>query len=83
MRLVVLNGKQVLDQLKETGLATIESNEQSVLAQRTVHLYSGRIGKVPFAGWSTNLQGNWGVTQAFKSELARWLATVCVVRTAG
>jgi hypothetical protein len=74
IRLVVLNGKQVLDQLEKTGLAIIESDEETELAETKVHLSSGRIGRVRFVGWSRNLQGNFGITNSFRSELARWVA---------
>lgn len=74
LRFVVLNGRQVLDNVVRVGLAKLESC--GTLHNKHLHcsLYSGLGEGVRFLGWSTNLQGNFGVSNKFKSQLSRWLA---------
>lgn len=73
IRVVVLNGKQVIDQVNAIGLADLD--EVGVLPRRrdTCRLYTGTGSNIQWFGWSTNLQGSWGVTIDFKTQLAGWL----------
>ncbi|MCI0689929.1 MAG: hypothetical protein L0Y54_22230 [Sporichthyaceae bacterium] len=74
IRLVLLNGRTVLDQVRATGLATLTKTGTLPLAASTCSLYTGIGEGVRFLGWSTNLQSSRGVTGAFATELAAWLA---------
>lgn len=75
IRLVLLNGRTVLNQVEGLGLATLTAAGKLPIAATTCTLYSGEAEGVQFLGWSTNLQSSHGVTKAFKTELADWLAT--------
>jgi hypothetical protein len=74
IRLVVLNGRQVLDQVAASGLARLESSGTLRAGTLSCSLRTGEGQGVRFVGWSTNLQSSRGVTLEFKSRLARWLA---------
>ena len=74
IRLVVLNGRQVLEQVAAVGLARLESYRTLRVGTLSCSLYSGEGEGVKFVGWSTNLQSSRGVTGEFKSQLERWLA---------
>lgn len=75
VRLVVLNGRQVLRQAVAVGLARLASSGTLRVGTLSCSLYSGEGEGVRFIGWSTNLQSSRGVTREFKSQLERWLAT--------
>jgi hypothetical protein len=75
IRLVVLNGREVLDQVAAVGLARLESFGTLRVGSLSCSLYSGEGAGVKFIGWSTNLQSSFGVTLEFRSQLERWLAT--------
>lgn len=75
IRLVVLNGRQVLDRVVAVGLARLESSGTLCVGSLSCSLYFGEWEGVRLAGWSTNLQSSRGVTIEFKSRLALWLAT--------
>jgi hypothetical protein len=74
IRLVVLNGRQVLDQVTAAGLARLDSSGTLRVGNLSCSLCSGEAEGVRFVGWSANLQSSRGVTLEFKSQLVRWLA---------
>lgn len=74
VRLVLLNGRQVIDQVQATGLAPLAEAGHLPMGHTTCRLVRGERDGIAFVGWSTNLQSGWGVTNAFKSDLADWLA---------
>ncbi len=74
IRLVLLNGRTVLDQVQAVGLADLIPAGELELGRTTCSLYAGSGEGVRFVGWSTNLQSSRGVSNAFKAELAAWLA---------
>lgn len=75
VRVVVLNGREVLDQVAAVGLAQLEPSGTLRVGSLSCSLYSGEGEEVRFIGWSTNLQSSFGVTLEFRSQLGRWLAT--------
>lgn len=77
VRLVLLNGRQVIDQVRALGLADLEEVGRLPLGQGTCRLYKGTGGGIRWAGWSTNLQSSRGVSGAFKEALGAWLAGIC------
>jgi len=76
VRLVVLNGRQVLTQAEALGLADLTEVGRLPVGATTCRLYTGTGGGVRWLGWSTNLQSSWGVSAAFKQQLGAWLAEV-------
>jgi hypothetical protein len=74
VRLVLLNGRQVIDQVQATGLAPLAEVGHLPMGHTTCRLVHGERDGIVFAGWSTNLQSAWGVSNAFKSDLAGWLS---------
>lgn len=70
--LVLINGREVIDQVNRTGLAKLELQETNLESGCSV--YGGRGDGVEFLGWSTNLQSSFGVTLSFRQSLAQWLA---------
>lgn len=78
IRLVLLNGRQVINQVLVLGLADLEEVGRLPLGKGTCRLYKGTGRGLQWVGWSTNLQSSWGVSGEFKHELGAWLAGVCV-----
>jgi hypothetical protein len=76
VRLVLLNGRQVLTQVGAVGLVELEEVGRMPLGARSCTLYAGTTGAVSWLGWSTNLQSSFGVSKAFKKELAHWVASM-------
>lgn len=75
VRLVLLNGREVLDHVTRIGLAKLQAHETlDVSARLSCSLYWGDGEGVRFVGWSTNLQSSRGVSRDFRDRLARWLA---------
>jgi hypothetical protein len=74
VRLVLLNGRQVITQVMRTGLAELTQVAQVPLGRSRCGLFAGSGEGVRWIGWSTNLQSSWGVTTAFKDELAHRVA---------
>ena len=74
IRLVLCNGRQVIDQVRAAGLADLA--EIGVIRHGTVtcYLYAAEQGTRRWLGWSANLQSGRGISTAFKDELAGWLA---------
>ncbi len=75
IRLVLLNGRQVLDQVRSVGLVQLENARTLVYhGDKTTTLYRGTSAGVRFLGWSVNLQGTPGAnSNAFLAELAAWI----------
>jgi hypothetical protein len=81
VRLVLLNGRQIIDQVVALGLADLDEVGHLPLAGHTCRLYAGTKDAVRWVAWSTNLQSSWGVSKTFKQELGVWLAEVCTPPT--
>ena len=71
---VVLNGRQVLDQVQAVGLADLDQVDGLPLGDGLCRLYAGAGSGIRWFGWSANLQGSWGVSNEFKTHLANWLS---------
>lgn len=74
VRLVLLNGRSVIDQVTRTGLAELATVGTIPMVRHRCTVYAGAGESVRWLGWSTNLQSSFGVTRAFKAELSVWLA---------
>jgi hypothetical protein len=75
VKLVVLNGREVLKQITSIGLAKLDlTGKLQRNARAPCSLYSGCGEGARFLGWSTNLQSSFGVSSEFRNQLARWLA---------
>lgn len=74
VRLVLLNGQQVIDQVSRTGLAKLTQVGEVPLGRARCRLVIGDGAGVRWVGWSTNLQSSWGVTAEFRAELASRVA---------
>jgi hypothetical protein len=74
IRLVLCNGRQVIDQVRAAGLASLA--ETGVIRSGTVtcYLYEAEHGDRRWLGWSANLQSGRGISTALKEELSAWLA---------
>ena len=83
VRIVLLNGRQVLNQVMAVGLAELTEVGQIPVGGRQCRLYSSVSGGVRWLGWSTNLQSSWGVSKAFKQRLGRWIADATTPVAAG
>jgi hypothetical protein len=74
--IVLLNGRQVIEQARSSGLVRLElCGRISVNARRTCSPYCGEWEMVRFVGWSANLQSSRGITRDFRSRLGNWLST--------
>lgn len=73
VRTVLLNGRQVIAQVRAVGLAELSDVGALTLGQRRCGLVSGSGEGVRFLGWSTNLQSSFGVTKDFRASLGAWL----------
>jgi hypothetical protein len=82
VRLVLLNGRQVLDQVQAVGLATLDESGTIPLGQRSCRLYVGEGSGVHWVGWSANLQSSFGVSNAFKQRLAASIGELCAPQAA-
>jgi len=74
VRLVLLNGRQVIEQVMHAGLADLIEVGNIPFAHSRCRLFAAAGEGVRWIGWSTNLQSSWGVSAAFKGELARRIA---------
>jgi hypothetical protein len=74
VRLVILNGRQVLTQVEENALTSLKRVGELYSGSISCSLYLGDANGLRFAGWSTNLQSSWGVTPDFRKQLSGWLA---------
>jgi hypothetical protein len=82
VRLVLVNGRQVLNQVVAVGLVELDEVGRLPLGTSNCALYVGTEGGIRWVGWSTNLQSNFGVSTAFKQQLGAWLASVCASQPA-
>ncbi len=82
VRLVLINGRQVLKQVVAVGLVELEGVGRLPLGTSNCALYVGTEGGIRWAGWSTNLQSSFGVSTAFKQQLGEWLDSVCASQAA-
>jgi len=74
LHLVLLNGRQVLNEVEGAGLVTLRKIGTIPMGRVGCSLYEGRDQHVRWIGWSTNLQSSFGVSSSFKQELADWVA---------
>lgn len=74
VRVILLNGRTVVRQAERAGLVSMEVIGCLPLGQTSCTLYEGATGGVRFVGWSANLQGSFGVTAAFRDDLAARIA---------
>ena len=72
---VLCNGRQVIDQVRDARLADLREVGVIRNGQVTCRLYSGpaRVGTARWIAWSANLQSSWGVSSELKRELADWV----------
>lgn len=84
IRLVVVNGAQVWDQLSASAL--VQAEDVGTLpygAKGTpTRLRVGEGCGTTFAGWTMNLQGSYGVRAEDRRSLAAWLSSVITKETA-
>jgi hypothetical protein len=81
--LVLCNGRQVVEQVRATGLASLaQVGELAYGTGRRCRLYAATGGGVCFLGWSTNLQSSFGVTTDLRARLASWITTTAASTSA-
>lgn len=80
VRLVLANGRAVIDQLKKIGIVQWEVVDTLPIGKTTCKLMRGQSDGVSFVGWSTNLQSGFGVSNAFKAQLADAVSQLAVPR---
>ncbi|MDE3719943.1 hypothetical protein PWG71_00970 [Nocardiopsis sp. N85] len=75
VRLVLLNGRGVIDQLSDQPFGSLSLTEVGLIpmGRTTCALVRGTDAGITFLGWSTNLRSSFGVPKTFKAELADWL----------
>ena len=78
VRLVLANGRTVLDQLQKIDIVQWEVVGTLPMGQTTCTLQLGQRDGVRFVGWSTNLQAGHGVSKQFKAGLAAAVASLAV-----
>lgn len=69
VRLVLLNGSAVVDQIKKMGIALAEAEPATAGAKASKIVVGAGYGAV-FVGWSQNLQSAFGVTSELKSAIS-------------
>ncbi len=74
--LILLNGRQVLNQVQSLRLANLDEVDCLPLGSGSCRLYTGTGDGIRWVGWSANLQSSWGVSSDFKHELGEWLKGV-------
>lgn len=74
IRLVLLNGREVINQVQRTRVAELAAVDSLTRGATSCTLYAGEGAGARFLGWSTNLQGSFGVSREFKAALSVWLA---------
>ena len=72
IRLLLVNGRGVIDQLQQKLGATLDEVDPIVgLGRNATHLYCGTLfGRVSVIAWSTNLQSSFGVTSELRTAIA-------------
>jgi hypothetical protein len=77
IRLVLLNGRQAVDQVRAVDLAALENvGDMPYLESgtKTTNLYAGVGDGVLFLGWSVNIQSTPGANSAwFRERLSAWI----------
>ena len=81
-RLVLLNGREVVDQVVEMGLTNLWDVGELCFRDVGCRLFVGDGGGRLWMGWSTNLQSSFGVSREFKARLADWLGRAATRRCA-
>jgi hypothetical protein len=77
IRIVLLNGRQVIEQVRASGLFDLQTcGNLAVDTRRKCWLYRRERGSVTCIGWSTNLQGNWGIGVSFRGRLGAILPNI-------
>lgn len=78
LRLLLVNGMGVVNQLQMTIAGSLEEQEPIVgYASSNTRLFSGMLfDRVRVIAWSTNLQSSWGVTDELRSELPKCVAAL-------
>ena len=74
IRLVLLNGRTVINQVTACGLVQLDSAGRLPVGAAVCELFVGNAEGVLFLGWSRNLQNFYGNSRAFAADLAAWLA---------
>jgi hypothetical protein len=74
VRLVLLNGRQVLDQVEAAGLADLVDVGRLPLGARSCSLYEGSGRGLRWLGWSANLQSSYGISREFLDRLTAWIS---------
>lgn len=72
-RLVLLNGREVINQVVDVGLTRLWKVGELSFREVGCRLFVGDGGGKIWMGWSTNLQSSPGVGKEFKARLADWL----------
>ncbi len=86
LRLVLLNGRQVLDQIEATDIASMRFAGEMIYHENCppAALYLGHAHEACFVGWSANLQSGFGTSSVdFRRRLAGWIkehAAACEFR---
>lgn len=70
VRLVLLNGATVIEQVERVGLAGLREVKKIPRGKTTCRLVIGEGHGIRYIGWSTNLQTSFGVSNEFKQLLA-------------
>jgi hypothetical protein len=68
--LIMVNGREVINKVQITGLADLIEVARIQARHQVCRLYAGSGAGTRWFGWSVNLQSSWGVSTAFKDELA-------------
>jgi hypothetical protein len=71
VRLVLLNGTEVVRQVGHAELAQLHEVKQIPVGSRPCRLFAGEGLGINYVGWSTNLQSSFGVSNEFKQRLTR------------
>lgn len=77
VRIVLLNGRQVINQVLAADLTTLDEVGSIPRRGDRCRLYTGDGGGVRWIGWSTNLQSSFVVSNAFKDQLAERISELC------
>ena len=77
IRVVLLNGRQVIDHVLSARLACLHPcGKLQVNARLSCSLYCGESEMIRFIGWSSNLQSSRGIGKDFRSRLSVWLSAL-------
>ena len=83
IRVVVMNGNQVLEQVVATQLAELTEVGRLPMAHTTCRLLVGKAAGITWVGWSANIQSSRGVTRQLRRGLAEWLGDAVRDASAG